>query len=313
MGEQGLLAHFREHLVGKDMAPATVVNYIADVKCFGDWMGAKLKWAKEGSQSAEGLGAAEGRDGYESTLTWGVKAEHVRQYCRALYQEGRSVSTINRRIQALRKFYDFVEQSGFSSSNPARAVQRMDEPGAVSPRVLTDHEMERLLRAVQESDNALACRDGAILMLLVETGLKVGELVELKFDDLRFEGREASPKSRGTLVLGEDDGAERRLSLGAAVCEALQACMRMRASGFGRAGERPGAHLFVNRRGEPLSVRSVQRLVAHYARRADLEGVSTRTLRHTFARRILEMNSDPVQVARMLGLRDIAGVRRYLD
>ena len=45
MGEQGLLAHFREHLIGKEMAPATVVNYIADVKCFGDWMGAEAKWA----------------------------------------------------------------------------------------------------------------------------------------------------------------------------------------------------------------------------------------------------------------------------
>jgi site-specific recombinase XerD len=44
-----------------------------------------------------------------------------------------------------------------------------------------------------------------------------------------------------------------------------------------------------------------------------LEGVSARTLRHTFARRILEMDVDVVEVARMLGLSDVAGVRRYLD
>jgi integrase/recombinase XerC len=71
--------------------------------------------------------------------------------------------------------------------------------------------------------------------------------------------------------------------------------------------------LFVNRRGQPLSVRSVQRLVSQYARVAGLEGVSARTLRHTFARRILEMDVDLVKVARMLGLSDVAGVRRYLD
>jgi len=72
-------------------------------------------------------------------------------------------------------------------------------------------------------------------------------------------------------------------------------------------------HLFVNRQGESLSVRSVQRLVSYYAQAAGLEGVSTRTLRHTFARRVLDMDLDPVQVAHMLGLRDVAGVRRYLD
>jgi site-specific recombinase XerD len=296
MSEQGLLAHFREHLIGKEMAPATVVNYIADVKCFGDWIGA------EGGPSVE-----------EETLTGDVQAEHVRQYCWALHQEGRSVSTINRRIQALRKFYDFVEQSGLSSFNPARAVERLDEPKLASPRSLTGSEMERLLDAVQESDNGLACRDAAILMLLAETGLKVGELVELKVGDLHFKDGGPAPGDQGTLVIDRDDATGRRLSLGARVCEALQTCIRTQAAGFGSTEGALNGHLFVNRRGQPLSVRSVQRLVSCYARRAGLEGVSTRTLRHTFARRVLEMNADPGQVARMLGLRDVAGVRRYLD
>lgn len=301
MGEQGLLARFKEHLIGKEMAPATVVNYIADVKCFGDWVGVELEWA------------GDGRLVHDRVLTKDVSAEHVRQYCWALHQEGRSVSTINRRIQALRKFYDFIEQSGLSSHNPARAVERLDEPGAASPRILTNSELNRLLEAVQESSNPLACRDGAILLLLVETGLKVGELVELRIGDLLFEKEGLWPEFCGTLVVGQDHATGRRLSLRARVCEALQACIRMRASGFGRGTGELGGCLFVNQQGQPLSVRSVQRLVSHYAQMAGLDGVSTRTLRHTFARRILESNLDPVQVARMLGLRDVAGVRRYLD
>ena len=87
----------------------------------------------------------------------------------------------------------------------------------------------------------------------------------------------------------------------------------MRAPGFVGRGKMLDGHLFVNRQGESLSVRSVQRLVSYYAQVAGLEGVSTRTLRHTFARRVLDMDLDPVQVAHMLGLRDVAGVRRYLD
>jgi integrase/recombinase XerD len=171
--------------------------------------------------------------------------------------------------------------------------------------------MERLLEAVQESNNSLACRDGAILMLLVETGVKVGELVELRIGDLHFQSEPRAPGFQGMLLVGQNGFAERRLSLGAGVCRALRDCIRMQKSVF--KGEEESGHLFVNRQGEPLSVRSVQRLVSYYAHRAGLEGVSTRTLRHTFARRVLEMNLEPVQVARMLGLRDVAGVRRYLD
>lgn len=309
MDEQGLLAQFREHLVGRGMASATVVNYIADVKCFGDWVGAALE---EGHPSGDRRSAG-GLRGYDETLIRGVQAEQIRQYCLALQQEGRTVSTINRHIQALRKFYDFVEQSGLSSSNPARSVERLDEPGVVSPRILTDSEMGRLLDAVQQSRNSLACRDGAILMLLVETGLKVGELVDLRIGDLQFETERPSSDVQGTLVVGQDDSSERCLLLDAGVCEALKACIGARASGLGSGETDLDGHLFVNRQGQPLSVRSVQRLVSHYAQVAALDGVSTRTLRHTFARRVLDMNLDPVQVAQMLGLRDVSGVRRYLD
>jgi len=305
MGNQDVLTRFREHLITRGMASATVVNYIADVRCFSDWYDAEVKWAEGGRpQPAH-------RPVQQATLIADIDVEHVRQYCAALHQEGRSVSTINRRIQALRKFYDFVEETGLSSSNPARAVERLDEPGAVSPRVLTSREMEQLLETAGQAHEGLGCRDGAILLLLVETGLKVGELVEIRVRDLRLEG-EASPERCGTLLVGQN-GSGRQLSLRSRVCQALEACLEMRASKLRRDENGADEYLFVNRQGQPLSVRSVQRLVSRYAQQAGLEGVSTRTLRHTFARRVLRRDLEPVQVARMLGLRDVAGVRRYLD
>jgi len=307
VGEQGLLARFREHLIGKGMAPATVVNYIADIKCFGDWFGAEFKWARV-ERPSDVAGSLQ-----DQILTRDVRAEHVRQYCGVLDQEGRSVSTINRRIQALRKFYDFVAQAGLSSANPARAVKRLDEPGADPPRVLTSNEIDRLLAAVQQSSTSLACRDEAILLLLMETGLKVGELVELQIGDLHFESEASSNQFCGCLTVGQGSSMGRRLFLRSEVCDALRTCIGMRVSDGALGMEKLEGHLFVNRQGHPLSVRSVQRLVSHYAQRAGIEGISTRTLRHTFARCVLDKSLEPEQVARMLGLRDVAGVRRYLD
>jgi site-specific recombinase XerD len=141
----------------------------------------------------------------------------------------------------------------------------------------------------------------------------VGELVELQIGDLQFEGEVSSPEFCGCLAVGQDSSMGRQLLLRPKVCDALRACIRMRVSDDSRGTDELDGHLFVNRQDRPLSVRSVQRLVSHYAQRAGIEGISTRTLRHTFARRVLDKSLEPEQVARMLGLRDVAGVRRYLD
>jgi site-specific recombinase XerD len=313
MSKQGLLARFEEHLAGSGMALATIVNYVADIRSFSSW-----------------FGDIQSNGGFPSQ----VEAEHVRHYCRALHQEGRSVSTINRRLQALRKFYDFVGQTDPSLRNPARAVERLDEPSAVSPRVLSVNEVRQLLNTMDQGGDALACRDRAILLLLIETGLKVSELVGLRVGDLVFEADSGLHDVRvdrcGRVLVGQNHRSQGRwLALDSEISVALQAWMLAYAyvgtlesrSGGGPSGSRSPkigppvtGHLFVNRQGQALSVRSVQRLVSHYARVAGLEGVSTQTLRYTFARRaFVEMNGDLSEVARMLGLRDVAGVRRYLD
>jgi site-specific recombinase XerD len=139
----------------------------------------------------------------------------------------------------------------------------------------------------------------------------------------------------GRVLVGQNHRSHGRwLALGSEISVALQAWMQAYSHVWVREGggnnDQPGqrpldagpasidppvtGHLFVNRQGQALSVRSVQRLVSHYARGAGLEGVSTQTLRYTFARRaFLERDGDLSEVARMLGLRDVAGVRRYLD
>lgn len=313
MSKRGLLARFEEHLAGSGMASATIVNYLADIRSFSSW-----------------FGDVQSNGGFPSE----VDAEHVRHYCRALHQEGRSVATINRRLQALRKFYDFAGQMDLASRNPARAVERLDEPSAVSPRILNSVEIRQLLSTVDQGKDALACRDRAILLLLIETGLKVSELVDLRVGDLLFGADagfyDAGVDLCGRVLVGQNHRSLGRwLALDSEISIALQAWMQAYShawmlEGWGSddqldqgppdIGPPVTGHLFVNRQGQALSVRSVQRLVSHYARIADLEGVSTQTLRYTFARRVfLERNGDLSEVARMLGLRDVAGVRRYLE
>jgi site-specific recombinase XerD len=277
MVERDWLARFEEYLVRVGMAPATIANYLGDVRDFCHWQSSHLS----------------------NTSLLDAHADHVRRYCQALRLRGRSAATINRRLQAVRKFYDFAVLTELSSHNPARDVERVTEGSAAPPRVLTANEAHKLLCAVGNDGDGLSRRDRAIVCLLLNTGLKVSELVDLRVEDLELD------VGNGYLLVGQDaQQGGRCLSLGSEACAVLRAYMRVRASC------NKEDHLFVSRQGQRLSVRSVQRLVSGYARAAGLDGVSAHTLRYTFAHDALE-DQDLPEVARMLGLRDAADVRRY--
>jgi site-specific recombinase XerD len=278
VAEGHFLACFEEYLVSLGMAPATIANYLVDIRDLSSWLG------------GQGLPLLN------------ADTNHIRHYCQALRRQGRSVSTTNRRLQAVRKFYDFAVQAGLSPDNPAREVERLSEHSAAPPRVLTADEAGELLRAVGDGMDSLARRDRAILLLLLETGLRPSELVDLRVEDVVLQA------GSGYVLVGQDmESGGRCLPIGSEACAALRACMRVRAPAFGV------DHLFVSRLGQPLSVRSVQRLVSDCAQAAGLEGVSVHSLRHTFAHDVLEETQDPSEVARALGLRDIAGMRRYRE
>ena len=150
MVETDWLACFEEYLVGLGMAPATIANYLADIRSFSDWL--------PGSHLS-------------NAFILGVDGDHVRRYCQSLRLQGRSASTINRRLQAVRKFYDFAVHMGWSSHNPAREVDRFSENPAVPPRVLTGDEARRLMRAIGDGMGAISRRDRAILGLLLLNSL----------------------------------------------------------------------------------------------------------------------------------------------
>jgi site-specific recombinase XerD len=281
MFDQKWLARFEEHLVRTGMSPATIANYCADIRGF-------LAWLSEPG---------------DDRLDWmTVSAVHVQQYCQALSRQGRSISTINRRLQAVRKFFDYLVHSGSLASNPAREVERLHSRSTSSPRILTHQEVRDLLAAVGNGADSLTRRDRAMLLLLLETGIKVSELVSLRLDDLVLD------VGSGYILVGQDlEFGGRCISIGPETCAAIRASTRLRAPAAGV------DHLFVSRQGRPLSARTVQRIVSGYAQAAGLEGVSTQTLRHTFAHDVIETMDDLSQVARMLGLKDESGVSRYME
>jgi len=270
-----LLTRFREYLQASALAPRTVANYLADVRTFIRWYAA-----------ANGGAAL-------SDLT----AEDIEEYCRYMgNDEGWGPSTVNRRLQAVRKFCSFAVKVGLMEDNPAAEV-RLREVRPTAPRSLGPDEVERLLEAVRGKRPSLVKRDYAIIRLLLATGIKVGELVDLRLSDIRL------GEDGGELTVGSD---RRCIPLDAATCAALRDYLRVRPASPG------DGNLFLSQEGRPISRRTVQRLVSAYAAEAGLKGVSPRVLRHTCAKSMLEETGDLATVARLLGHRSLETTARYL-
>jgi site-specific recombinase XerD len=214
---------------------------------------------------------------------------------------GLSPATVNRHLQAIRKFCDFARQVNLMESNPAADVRPIQAPPTLR-RALDADEITRLLEAAQAGRPSLVKRDYAIIQLLLQTGIKVGELTELQLSDIEL------TDSRGTLaVKGNGSNSHRRIPLKALACQALQEYLQVRPPW-------PGVkHLFLSQEGNSISARTVQRLVNVYTRAAGLTGISAHTLRYTFATSMLEEIGDVATVANLLGHRSVETTLRYIS
>jgi integrase/recombinase XerC len=257
-----------------------VVNYLADLRAF-------LRWIEK-------------TNGFSSPLD--IDAAGVESYCTHLHNDKqRAASTVNRRLQTLRKFYNLAVDRGWTPANPAADVQLMTEATSRRSRSLTSKEVTRLLDVVRESDSRWADRDWGILQTLVGAGLKLSELTRLCVDDVHLEGTQPNIKVRE--ASGE---VNRSIPLAPEVREALRRCIVCRETV-------PGVeHVFVNRDGKPLSTRSVQRLLHNYAEKAGLDGLTSQALRYVYAREVYKHSGDVETVASLLGHRHLATTIRYL-
>lgn len=208
----------------------------------------------------------------------GITEKDLWEYRAYLASTG-SPATVNQHLSALRSL---LRHAG-------RTVKVPGIPGRPLPvRTLSDSDIARLLEALG-GRRWLSQRDRAIVALMVHAGLRVGEIVAARMEDLLENG--------WMTVRG------RRVPLGPAL-PFLQAYLEVR--------PRWDGPLFLSRTGSPMRARDVQRIVAEASRRAGLEPVATpRVLRHTFAIQFLRSGGDPAELQRILGHLSSSPVNRY--
>jgi len=225
----------------------------------------------------------------------------VSGFVRHLQAEGLAVTTIARRIAAIRGFHRFLVAEGMAAADPTLLVESPRRPRSL-PKALTVDEILVLLDAPDPSTPG-GRRDRAILEFMYATGARVAETVGLDELDVDLED--------GTALLTGKGDRQRLVPVGRAAREAIRAWLSDRAR-LRRPAD-AGAALFLSLKGRRLSRQAVWNIVRTQARRAGIgpDRVSPHVLRHSAATHMVEGGADLRTVQEILGHASISTTQIY--
>jgi integrase/recombinase XerD len=211
-----------------------------------------------------------------------------------------STATIHRKTACLRSFYRHLRREGLLDTDPTATLSPPRRSRKL-PHVLTRGEIDRLLAQPRGAEPA-ALRDRALLEVMYACGLRASEAIGLELTDIDLEERVLRARGKGS--------KERVVPIGQAAVRALRVYLERGRPGLVKGS--PGAHVFVNFRGRPLTRQGLYKIVRRHAVTAGLaDRLSPHTLRHTFATHLLAGGCDLRSVQEMLGHADVSTTQLY--
>ena len=261
--------------VEKGLAPNSLSAYRTDLRHFGHWLGEqKLELER-------------------------VERINIVKYFQALRGAGISARSVARALAAIRGMFRFLVAERHLKHDP---TENLENPKLWTnlPKSLQPEEVEALLKApdVATPDGL---RDRAMLELLYATGLRVSELIKVRIEDVVMDAGFLRTIGKGS--------KERIVPFGDTARDAILAFMEKGRSDFDKYAD---PHLFLTRRGRPMSRQSFWMKIVKYARDAGIKAhISPHVLRHSFATHLLENGADLRSVQMMLGHADISTTQIY--
>jgi integrase/recombinase XerC len=273
-----LLKQYVRHLeLERSISPFTVRNYTSDIRGFLDFL----------------------RDNGIESLDK-VSRSTMRRYLGWLHNEGTARASMSRKLSALRSFYRYLDRENLVTAQPLSTLSAPKLQKRL-PVFLTADEIPRLVEA-PDAATPQGLRDRAILELLYAAGLRVSEIVALDLKDIDLDSREVR-------VWGK--GAKERVALmGVPAAKALK--LYLDHARIKLQGKSDTQAVFLNRFGDRVVQRRIQRLVKTYARQAGIEmRVFPHIMRHTFATHMLDGGADLRVVQDLLGHAQLSATQVY--
>lgn len=229
-----------------------------------------------------------------------IEYSDIRFYLMYLKDEKKEKnSSINRKLSTLRSFYKYLVHQGILKNNVFSYIHGPKQEKKL-PRYFEYNELEELF-TIPDKTTPLGQRDLLILELLYATGLRVGELVSIKLEDI-------NKKERTILILGKGN-KERIVEFGEYAEESLMLYLK---EGREQLNINHSSYLFLNHQGGTLTERGVRYALNKLIKKTTLaKNISPHMLRHTFATHLLNEGCDLLSVQKLLGHESISSTQIY--
>ena len=208
-------------------------------------------------------------------------------------------TTIDRKLSSLRGFYKYMANEGVLSTNVFSLLNGPKKDKKL-PRYFEYNELEELFDSI-DTKTSLGQRDLLILELLYATGIRVGELVSIKVNDIN--------KSNRTIVILGKGNKERIVSYGE-YCEDI--LNKYLSNGRIELNVKGNDYLLLNHHGEELTERGIRYILNKLIKNTSItKSISPHMIRHSFATHLLNEGCDLITVQKLLGHESISATQVY--
>ena len=232
--------------------------------------------------------------GYLSTLDIQdireVKKEHIIGFINKLLSKNYTKKSASRKLNSIRTFFRFLKNDGLIEQNPSLDVSHPKETTS-PPRILNKLEY-RALRDYAKEDP----RTYALVELILQTGVKIGELANIRLNDI---------KDNILHIRAYSKTPERDVPLNKAAKKAINQYLSVRE-------KTNDNHLFVTRTGRPLLIRNIRQIISRCFQEVGIEKATVNDLRNTFIAHQLTNGASIEYIAKIVGHRRLSSTERFL-
>jgi|LSQX01.2.fsa_nt_gb integrase/recombinase XerC len=262
-----LIKEFEQYLLEKDLSQNTISCYLRDVEQLEGW-----------SSNSQGLGVGELAQ---------INLTHFRQFLKLQYS---NFTTINRKIASINSFYTW-----FYSTHRADSLLQIKPFKDKDIKEFKGLEQQQLWKLRTEIHRVGNLMHICIFELLLGTGIRVSELVNIKLSDIQISQRKGA-----VTVIGKGE-AKRTVPLKKDIRQAIQNYMKNRRN--------EGEFLLVGQRGK-LNRNAVNLILQKYADRLGIK-ITPHMLRHTLGHGLVKRNIPITTIQQILGHENIQTTQIY--
>ncbi|AST00834.1 recombinase XerD [Geobacillus sp. T6] len=214
-------------------------------------------------------------------------------------EKGLKTVSINSRLRAMRAFFNFLEDRNLIKNNPMKDIKLLKERKKIV-ETFDNQQIKALFKAC-DLRTFIGLRDYTIMMLLLETGVRVNELVGIKTTDIIWE-------QKVIRIRNTKGGFERFVPIQDKMINQLKKYLVVR-------GNVDTDYLFITRDNTPLSKKQVQDRIREYGKKAGIKNVrcSPHTFRHTFAKLCVLNGANAFQLQAILGHTSLEVTKVYVN